>query len=557
MNDTLNPYNSTKPGNLFTGYGKMRDQIRGGLRNGRSYAVIGGRRCGKTSLLLQLERDLSEKGMPDFRVVPCYFDIQGEIPASVSDFFRSVSRLIVKGTGIAPWEGTSESQAYQAFLKYLEQAMPRMEKAYGTNWLVILLIDELDVAAGRLRSDECFHNLRNFLMTSHFAVRFRIVVSGVRGLTDLVKSGSPLNHLEPQYLARLDKKDARELIAAGFGQSPDFSTEARLLELTGGHPYLLQGVLEYLWEDRDAVTDAAVFAAVRRFVRNWGGNFVDWLRGLGQSACAGYDALAGAPNGELPLEKLRQRLPRGASADQVILSLSYHGLIDDSDPDRVCLRGTIFRDWHLQNRDLVAWGTGGGGTAVASAPQSPPTAGSQSSKHVFVVYGRDRRLYSEVCLFLRALKIEPLEWNRIVEATGKGAPTIMEILEKGFSMARAAVVLLTPDDEGRLREHFLQADDPSYERELTAQPRPNVIFEAGLAMAKFPESTILVRFGNIRPFSDIGGIHLLDLNNEPRTREHFSRRLESCGCEVDRNDPYWQTAGDLQATNPAPLRASK
>jgi KaiC/GvpD/RAD55 family RecA-like ATPase len=49
----LNPYNSTKPGNLFTGYEKLGQRILNGLSNGKSFAVMGGRRCGKTSLLLQ------------------------------------------------------------------------------------------------------------------------------------------------------------------------------------------------------------------------------------------------------------------------------------------------------------------------------------------------------------------------------------------------------------------------------------------------------------------------------------------------------------------------
>ena len=57
--------------------------------------------------------------------------------------------------------------------------------------------------------------------------------------------------------------------------------------------------------------------------------------------------------------------------------------------------------------------------------------------------------------------------------------------------------------------------------------------------------------GNVRPFTDIGGIHLLDLNNELRTREHFARRLRSCGLTVDMSDSYWQTAGDLAMTSAA------
>jgi hypothetical protein len=77
---------------------------------------------------------------------------------------------------------------------------------------------------------------------------------------------------------------------------------------------------------------------------------------------------------------------------------------------------------------------------------------------------------------------------------------------KGCLMAGAAIVLMTPDDEARLRDHFRQEHDPSYEKQLTPQPRPNVIFEAGLAMAKFRDKTVLVRAGPIRQFSDISGM---------------------------------------------------
>jgi hypothetical protein len=56
--------------------------------------------------------------------------------------------------------------------------------------------------------------------------------------------------------------------------------------------------------------------------------------------------------------------------------------------------------------------------------------------------------------FLRSLGLDPLEWAAIVAATGKGTPYVGEVLTKGFEIAQAAVVLMTPDDEARLIVHL-------------------------------------------------------------------------------------------------------
>lgn len=81
-------------------------------------------------------------------------------------------------------------------------------------------------------------------------------------------------------------------------------------------------------------------------------------------------------------------------------------------------------------------------------------------------------------------------------ATGKGSPYIGEILDEAFSKAQAVVVLMTPDDEGYLRQVFRSPGDPPHETKLTPQARLNVLFEAGMAMGRSPERTILVELGH-------------------------------------------------------------
>lgn len=72
-------------------------------------------------------------------------------------------------------------------------------------------------------------------------------------------------------------------------------------------------------------------------------------------------------------------------------------------------------------------------------------------KSVFVVHGRDDKLRRSVFSFLRALGLEPIEWRKAIEYTGKPSPYIGEILDVAFSKATAVVVLLTPDDEAQLK----------------------------------------------------------------------------------------------------------
>jgi len=64
----------------------------------------------------------------------------------------------------------------------------------------------------------------------------------------------------------------------------------------------------------------------------------------------------------------------------------------------------------------------------------------------------------------------------------------------------AVVVLFSPDDEAKLRAEFLKATDGPDERTLTGQPRPNVLFEAGMAFGSKPDNTVSVQLGEMRPF---------------------------------------------------------
>jgi len=167
------------------------------------------------------------------------------------------------------------------------------------------------------------------------------------------------------------------------------------------------------------------------------------------------------------------------------------------------------------------------------------------SQNVFVVHGRNTQLRDSMFNFLRAIELHPIEWIEAVSGTGNASPYIGEVLDVAFGKAQAIIVLLTPDDEAKLKDEFIKPDDPPYEKNITPQARPNVIFEAGMAMGRRPDRTVLVQVGELRPFSDITGRHTVRLDNSPGKRQELAKKLETAGCRMNLTGSDWFTVGDF------------
>ena len=105
------------------------------------------------------------------------------------------------------------------------------------------------------------------------------------------------------------------------------------------------------------------------------------------------------------------------------------------------------------------------------------------SRKVFVVQGRNDAARATMFAFLRAIGLDPIEWSVAVQMTGEGSPYIGQVLDVAFDAAQAIVVLLTPDDIAYLRTEYANGEDDP-ETQALAQARPNVLFEAGMAMGR-------------------------------------------------------------------------
>ncbi|MEY9777217.1 TIR domain-containing protein [Arthrobacter sp. MW3 TE3886] len=165
------------------------------------------------------------------------------------------------------------------------------------------------------------------------------------------------------------------------------------------------------------------------------------------------------------------------------------------------------------------------------------------ARTVFVIHGRNEAARKALFEFLRSIGLNPLEWSRAIAMTGQGSPYIGDVLNAAFGAASAVVVLQTPDDIAHLHESLTYPGDPECSPQM--QPRPNVLFEAGMAMGRNPDRTVIVELGQIRSFSDIHGRHVVRLDNSSQKRQELATRLRTAGCSVNTDGTDWHTAGDL------------
>jgi predicted nucleotide-binding protein len=180
-----------------------------------------------------------------------------------------------------------------------------------------------------------------------------------------------------------------------------------------------------------------------------------------------------------------------------------------------------------------------------SVPAKRPIASNNNS--IFVVHGRDTALSADLFAFLRAIGLQPLEWSQATKAAKGANPHVDDIIKKSMEKVRGVLVLFSPDEDAKLKRKFCsKADVRKGVGSLQGQARPNVIFEAGLALGAHSEKTILVQVGEVREISDIAGKHLVTLSNRPADRKELAHRLKSkLKFDVDLSGDHWLTQGNF------------
>ena len=231
-----------KDKSIFVG---REDWIRSIVESGRSHAIYGGRRIGKSSLLKAVERELNKNG-----VTSVYIDLEGG--RSRKEGINAAQDILER---LEIYDTCETFTDFQRLLTKHFQKNPERK--------VVILFDELDPYIRERRRNKEPHTLidtcRNLFQEHRSNIRF--IMAGftelwkqLRGDGDFVDQQNPyMNFLYDRGpLAALQSSEAQKIVKEGFQETlgfkiSDSSIPRRIVDITTGHPAFVQKFCERLF----------------------------------------------------------------------------------------------------------------------------------------------------------------------------------------------------------------------------------------------------------------------------------------------------------------------
>lgn len=211
--------------------------------------VYGQRRMGKTSLLLNLGRMLRTT------IVPLFVDLQGS-PSQANDhagFLYNLARAMIDSANeqrqmLLPTLSRDElvQDPFTRFNEWLDE----VEKILGQN-TALLLLDEFE-ALDHAFDEKRFDPVRVLGMLRHLIQhrpRFKVLLAGSHTLDELQRWSSYLINVQVVKVGYLKEAEARQLVehpVEDFTLRYEPTASQRILDLTRGHPFLVQLLCEEL-----------------------------------------------------------------------------------------------------------------------------------------------------------------------------------------------------------------------------------------------------------------------------------------------------------------------
>lgn len=246
---------------------------------GNSFGLTGARRMGKTTVLRAVERDLSAGGeiwsLNGTLLIPIYLDgLTFDRPLLADQLWHAIAIRIQQALKGEVWN-FAQPVDFRRFVEGCASLFRRAELVPR----VVVLIDEVEHILAYDWAPSFFANWRalltNFPDISGF---FGAVFSGARELEALQHDvGSPLmDVLEWRSLRSLSLEETSRLIREPCGLMVSDALIGEIFTATGGHPMIVQYVMQKALGGNDQITAVDVNAAIADFeaTRSW--QFSDW-----------------------------------------------------------------------------------------------------------------------------------------------------------------------------------------------------------------------------------------------------------------------------------------
>jgi hypothetical protein len=211
--------------------------------------LYGQRRMGKTSLLLNLGRMLSTT------IVPLFVDLQGA-PSQANGhagFLYNLARAMIDSANeqrhmLLP--ALSRDELMQDPFTRFNEWLDEVEKVLGQN-TALLILDEFE-ALDHAFDENRFDPVRVLGMLRHLIQhrpRFKVLLAGSHTLDELQRWSSYLINVQVLKIGYLKEAEARQLVehpVEDFALRYEPAASQRVLNLTRGHPFLVQLLCEEL-----------------------------------------------------------------------------------------------------------------------------------------------------------------------------------------------------------------------------------------------------------------------------------------------------------------------
>ncbi len=360
-----NPYNFTRPVTdpaMFYGRGDVLRKIFNGLTdsNPGSYAVYGGRRSGKTSLIRMLERRLNERldAHQQPFIVPLYMDMQFDPPSSPANFFqRLINRLVEWQSGavgmsesLPPIRETDPAPSFaEAFIELYCRVRPKLG---GVN--LALLVDESENLQRPNWARGLDDNLRALLsnvpgVTGHLGL---VMTGGVDFYTDMAaeKDGSPLRNVldEEIKLTFCPPEEMLKLINEPTQFCLSKTVADGVLQQAGGHLFLAQYLMSNLWIAGLEEVNAELLQEFAESFLEKRRDFEGWQKSIGEIGSRIYSLLL-----QKDMSWTKSQIAKELNLSRMVVAkavdpLIFHNIVSFQE-EKLTWRGEMFKKWFADN----------------------------------------------------------------------------------------------------------------------------------------------------------------------------------------------------------------